>query len=510
MMKKTLIWMIAAMLLLAFSACQAVPDEGVVISDEAFAAEDEKPVVKDEEFAVKADAERMVERAMDDTAGTKASKLEAPEENYTFLATAMAMDGKLTITADAPVRTPEAENIPIARVSGTGWTQAQVTGFFNYLFPDGDAVTGYNVPGVMTKGKIEEMIAWYEEQIAAGTVEENTLYSEAELKGEIRNLWKQHESAPDTQPELDVQSSDGTLEMIISGGDKYAGDELLELDAGIQGERRMYVSMPVDADTNHESYLGYHRDGHPEFDEADAVRVDESNWADVAQGKLEISYNDAKKLCDDFFAAGDMPDAALSDAYMLNGKIRTYADDPGTDSYAYQFYYVRTVGEVPAAKILASGGRGDENTIAWNYENIIFWVSDKGIESISWHANTAAGEIINEDTGIIGFEEAQEIFETMVVTTFAESEVWNMNTGALDVDINGIELALVRVREQGLSSKNGIYTPAWVFYGNVLQETKGISISYGWNININFPVQNEALLIINAVDGSIIDLQKGY
>lgn len=496
-MKKVIGMMIVVIMLLAFSACQTVPDEA---------------------FVVKNDTGRMVEKAVNDLEKTKAVNdsvsttavsVEVTEENYAFSTT--AMDGKLTITVDAPAPAIESEKVPMANVSGTGWTQEQVTGFYNYLFPGGDAVTGDNVPGVLTKSEIKELVAWYNELLDEGTAEEKTLYTNEELREEIKNLEKEYESAPETEPELDIQSTDGTLTSKITEGDRFAGDELMVLDAGTE-DARMYVSIPVDANGNHTSYLGYHRNLVPDFSEANAVKVDESDWADAAQDKLQISYDEAKKLCDDFFLSGGVSDAVLSDAYVMDGKIKTYAEDPGTVSYAYQFYYVRTVQDYPAANIFMHGTRGDEskNTIPWDYENIMFWVSDNGIESISWHANTEVGEIISENTKAMDFDEATEIFETMVSTIYAESEKWNHPLSAMNVDISEIELALVRVRDQDCTSKSGIYTPAWVFYGKVSNAYDDGFVRYGRYGSANFPFGNEALLIINAIDGSIIDLEKGY
>jgi hypothetical protein len=94
------------------------------------------------------------------------------------------------------------------------------------------------------------------------------------------------------------------------------------------------------------------------------------------------------------------------------------------------------------------------------YEFITFRVSDNGIADITWHFHTTTGEIINNDTGVISFEE-----------------------------------------------------PAWVFYGNIQKEIKydGYEfVPYGWNHGSQNPFMKYPVLIINAVDGSIIDPSKGY
>jgi hypothetical protein len=490
MKKKVIAAILAFGILLIFTACQATPDE---------------------EFIVQKDTERMVEQAADDTARTKVSKLKVPEGNYTY--STSAADGRLTINVDAPVTVPESEKIPMARVSETGFTQEQVTAFFNYLFPDEKPVTGANVPRVKTKDDIQQLILMYKKYIAEGTTDEYTMCSEEELEEEIKELEKQYETAPETAPELDTQASDGTMTTETTGGDKYAGEEILVLDAQTE-DKLIQVSIPVNNDASNENYFSYGLRNLPgQFSEMNAVGIDETNWQAETEGKLTITYEDAKALCDDFFEAGNITDVALSHAFMIDDEETTEGHAHGPENYVYQFHYVRTVGDSPVADMCHLCSGGDETSLPWGYEFITFRVSDNGIADITWHFHTTTGEIINNDTGVISFEEAREIFETMIVTTYGATEAWTPDLSEVSIDINDIALSLVRVREQNAPGRNGIYTPAWVFYGNIKKEIKydGYEfVQYGWNHGSQNPFMKYPVLIINAVDGSIIDPSKGY
>lgn len=139
----------------------------------------------------------------------------------------------------------------------------------------------------------------------------------------------------------------------------------------------------------------------------------------------------------------------------------------------------------------------------------MFWVSDRGIEYLLWRSHTTTGEIINEDTGVIDFEEAWEIFETMIVTIYGASGEWPTDLTNVSINIDDISLSLVRVREQNASGRSGIYTPTWGFYGNVKQEI-GDDVLYGWNTLSEYLPAKFPVLVINAIDGSIIDMDKGY
>jgi hypothetical protein len=449
----------------------------------------------------------MVEQAADPSAGTKVSELKVPDGNYTY--STSAADGRLIINVDAPVTVPESGKIPTARVSEAGFTQEQVTGFYNYLFPDEQPVTGGNVPNVMTKDEIQELILTYRQYLAEGTVEEHTMFTEEELEEEIEALEEQYESAPETAPELDTQISDGTMTIETTGGDKYAGEEILKLDASTE-DKHITVCVPLDENGSWENYLIFSRDEpNSQLSEMNAVRIDEANWQAATEGKLTITYEDAKALCDGFFDAGNITDVVLSDAYLIDDEQTTEGHAHGPENYAYQFSYVRAVGDSPVGNMSYLCSGGDENSLPWMYERIMFWVNDNGILYIDWASHTTTGEIINEDTGVINFEEAREIFETMIVTTYGASEQWPPDLTNVSIDIDGIALSLVRVREQNASGRNGIYTPAWVFYGNVKQEHENF-ISYGWGIDTKSPFTKFPVLIINAIDGSIIDPTKGY
>ncbi len=489
-MKRTIAFLLAAITLLALTSCQAAPDEV---------------------FAVKNDTERMAEQAADNSAGTKVSMLKVPDGNYKYQAS--AADGKLTINADAPVTVPESGKIPTVKVSETGFTQEQVTGFFNYLFPDEQPVSGANVPGVLTKDEIKELIAMYKKYIAEGTVEKNTLYTEEEMEEEIKSLEKQYESAPVTEPIPSTQISDGTMTTETTGGDKYAGEEILSLDVRTK-DNGITVCVPVHENGHWENYLIFAWDEPVQFSEMNAMRVDVTNWQAATKGKLTISYEDAKKLCDGFFEAGNITDVALSDVFVIDDERTDHGDGRSNKAgnYAYQFHYVRTAGGSPVANMSYLCSE-DDNSLPWMYERITFWVNNNGIIYIDWTSYTTAGEIISDDTKVISFEEAREIFETMIVTRYGAGEGWLSELKNVNVEINGIALSLVRVREQNAPGRNGIYTPAWVFYGNVKKEYEfggNNIVQYGWSTVSEYPFTKYPVLIINAVDGSIIDPEKGY
>ena len=110
------------------------------------------------------------------------------------------------------------------------------------------------------------------------------------------------------------------------------------------------------------------------------------------------------------------------------------------------------------------------------------------------------------------FDEIIGIFETMVKTEYeAYVDQWTDGHGEMDIDISAIQLGLVRVREPNVNNATGLMVPAWVFYWNNKMTYGDGHVSYDSHGN-NASVWNKEpfpILIINAIDGSIIDLARG-
>jgi hypothetical protein len=190
-------------------------------------------------------------------------------------------------------------------------------------------------------------------------------------------------------------------------------------------------------------------------------------------------------------------------------------------NYAYYFTYTRTVNGVPVAIDKKSGtSSGDDFPLPWAYERITIIIDNNGIQLIEWISQTQTGEIITEDTGLISFSDAISVFEKMILAEY-EPKAQLGTDGVLEdirvtVSIDNIQLSLVRVREQNSKGKVGLYIPAWVFYGHVADErtysaSSGLNGTYvTYDGGSNYPLPKYAALIINAVDGSIINTSLGY
>lgn len=117
-----------------------------------------------------------------------------------------------------------------------------------------------------------------------------------------------------------------------------------------------------------------------------------------------------------------------------------------------------------------------------------------------------------------------------IVSTMFSGEV------EFDISVERIELCLLRIREQGNAQTEGLLVPAWVFSGRNKGTDKNGGVKYFQGASSLAKVDpaqigtegslaptsmfelapgvreddTVILLAINAVDGSVIDLGKGY
>lgn len=162
-----------------------------------------------------------------------------------------------------------------------------------------------------------------------------------------------------------------------------------------------------------------------------------------------------------------------------------------------------------------NGGAGNpEFSIPWGYEYICFTVDNSGIVSINWTNPIIIGEVVQEDAIMKPFDEIITIFENMVKVTYQSMiDTLYAGEGSIEINVDDIELCLLRVREQNGDETAGLLIPAWVFYGHSIGTDQTGYKSYNltsYGGASRWPEAPITLLAINAVDGTIIDLSKGY
>lgn len=144
----------------------------------------------------------------------------------------------------------------------------------------------------------------------------------------------------------------------------------------------------------------------------------------------------------------------------------------------------------------------------WMYERLSISVCADGIYSVEWFSPHEITDVFTEDSALLPFSDIVNVFKLMFrVTHEPQDDPVKPRTDGLDsrvrhdYTIERAVLSLRRIMERD-NVESGLLIPVWDFYG---YET----ITYADGKALTMP-DVYSMLTINAVDGSIIDVKKGY
>ena len=148
----------------------------------------------------------------------------------------------------------------------------------------------------------------------------------------------------------------------------------------------------------------------------------------------------------------------------------------------------------------------DDYIWAWDYASLTAAVDGDGrLLSLIWLAPLKATDVIAQSTTLLPYDEIRSRFETHMTRMLADAD---KRDATLTVD--SASLGLFRIREPN-DPDAGLLVPVWFFTGMLeySDEQKELHRDHVNSEGIYYDAMNP-LLIINAVDGSIIDPWKGY
>lgn len=200
-------------------------------------------------------------------------------------------------------------------------------------------------------------------------------------------------------------------------------------------------------------------------------------------------------------------DLGLSEDFVLTGsrtavKSELNRGETGQVEAVYEYLFVRQIAGVPVTFFNVSMSSDVENPSSyaapWYYEKIRIFVDDSGIWGFLWNGPCEVEQVVNDNAQLLSFEEILDTFERMVGYKYAGLQEDSL-TEQSAVTVTRIQLGLVRVIE-----KNDLGTaylvPAWTFFGSEIVDEWSSSGCDGF----------DPILILNALDGSVIDPKVGY
>ena len=369
-------------------------------------------------------------------------KLGVPDA-YQFSTT--EADERLKIIVDAQVRVPDVERLPMVQVRKSRFSQERINQVAQILFA-GDPMYDYDQDGEpLFDGQLRPFQDVY------------GVHPEV-LHLDIRN-----------KPASEWEQSENRKQMIA-----WASVTEEELRAG---------------DGEHISFTTW-----PDREEA-SERYDETVPVDLNAPAFQA----AKAHTDAFFQT-----LGLGDAYCFayGSQVR--------DGSGYHLYYTASIQGVEAYVSKNDRSDGEEgHTILWGQESILFVANEDGIQSLSWMHPVEMLETASEAPTLLPFSDIQARFETEVRNKYAillNRYAWSK--GIMEVSVDDIRLCLMRLPIQDGNELESTMIPVWAFYGhNQVERTDG-TIRYYLQTSLgnDAPIDSISILVLNAMDGSIITL----
>ena len=478
------------------TACQATPDEPVVVQK---------------------DLEQMIEKAQATPEEVQTSGISLREQTGAPQKLELEnTEGNFTLSVDAAVTVPDAYKMPIIRVKQGEFTQTQVTDYWDALV--GDTVMWKRETG-WTKSEIESKLVGLRKSIAQFENEPGYESIIEQTKADIKELEAQYAVAPD---EIKMEVADSTLYEYETDVD---GTIYIDASAvGCAKDNSMFFSAQnmtrtQAGDIIDPASIGFSKsDVNYNYGQVNTLLVDENTELDESIKQfIKTTPAQAKAIVEDFLTQTQIPMSVYSMSLVNDEETGIYDGVVApAEHYAYRISCIRTIeGTLPCAMIrggtyiekdvLVSNNQfstgegvtqGETYIMEWNYEEMGFMVNDSGIISFEWRAPLEILETKVEDCTLLPFSDIQDTLEKMIPIKF---ETTAKGMDKLTCRITDVRLEMMRIVEQG-SIENGLLIPVWNFYGVRERTYKGETDETGQYI----------LLCINAVDGSVIEISKGY
>jgi hypothetical protein len=288
--------------------------------------------------------------------------------------------------------------------------------------------------------------------------------------------------------------------MCVSQLNTDGGMRTLNIGRGLDDE--LYVTNRKDFDPSYGFYgteENWNQSKNPDMDAAEIAE---------AQGLVfpSITMEQAQQTADDFLnQVGIEGFVCERNEKVIGGSGQTWGDAVrrGNLLKGYRLQYVRTVSGVPVTYTDAENAwdsQDDQSFFCWYYERITIIIDDSGIAEFQWQAPYAMQDTVVDSAAMLPFSDIAAIFKDKIVTINA----W-MDVKGLDMTVTEVRLGLMRVIEQN-STKHGLLIPVWDFFGSTTQYT----VQDGKEYVDTYESATRSLLTINAIDGAVIDRQKGY
>ena len=353
------------------------------------------------------------------------------------------------------------------------------------FFADGKAYE----PSGLTKQDIEERIASL--RAASG---HDMLYMEygdeevvRQMEDYYSDLIKEYENMYETAPEAsERKETDWTFHPY--GYYEESSDEILDKTMSFKCETpnlNGYTGFIWAVDRNESDYSVHN---------ISFFYLDEEEYINSIPYK-KLSIDEAKKIAEDTIEKLGFDNEWVFEKLSENN----YGDN---DSLTLK--YVPTLNGIPLLSADKSSKADDAYASRYPYTELSVSITNGKLASVEYISPLKITEQINENVKNMGFEEAYGLFKKNAGSFFTKEAFVDMSMpGAesvkMDVHITNVKKALFRIKTE--ETENYMIVPVWGFYGHMDIETESGNLE---------DEDEKLLMLINAIDGSVIDPGIGY
>ena len=397
--------------------------------------------------------------------------------------------GDLQVVVDAQVNAIKG-SMPIVRTIPREITSEDVKTWVEILFGGQKA---YDPATPKSKGELEKEILLWKQKINSKDLEEeygDEVADAKELYEEmICNLEKLYEDAPEESAEKETDYIFHPYEYYLSAeGISSEGDRNAK-------DMKFFAETKYDKNGVKWKILATNRD-EEDYDMHAIDFCDDSIDGENAILKYDCSDEEALNLAEETRIRLGLNDWEVYDIQELKGD----------SSCQHVFYYTRYYKQVPTLT-----GYGidlqSEDLYAANlyYESLSIEVTNGKVTAVSWYSPMDIVEVENDNVKMLSFDEVYECFKSQMQSQYSKNTYLEngwfeegdeyFENAEMSIRINQIEQGMFRIKIKDNSEEYRM-VPAWVFKGSTFCDGDFLT--------------EESYVVINAIDGSVINPNLGY
>lgn len=442
----------------------------------------------------------------------------------------------LTVTVDAEVVVPDAEQFPVLVLAEDEISQETADKAIE-TFLQGATLYKQRPDGPCTKEEIAQEIENLQQALTDPNSDMNSVLAPdsqeykdlAEEKEQEIEAWeKLYETAPEEEELIpastvfeDILPPENIAPMAID--DSMSEEQKQQIEADNK-DKQDHPEKYVRTEINGVALLPDGRmaqltilKNHLSFytTELDTVELPVAK-EDTPTIPCGITQQQAEKMARQVIAdvGIDYMDVAAQETRYILARDEANEFKVASRSECYSFYFMRTANGI-TENYSVHASPSYPNTSALPYEVAQVVINESGVVQFNWVIPMKALETKSDNVSLLDFSEIQEIFEKhIVMDNTSQYDPWPILSRRIVIE--EARLGMMRVSRQGEEGEY-LMIPVWDFYGNaatVYEEDDERPISDMLPLNENGEyvahLTGNSFLTINAIDGSIVNRVSGY